>query len=109
MNPVRRQAFPPQAAREHGEYHEQKIVVSGSVPLGRELVLRQAPSRVETTRDGYPVKNLIGSKIDYRLTPSPGIDQAEIRNKGLVTGFGIFGAPGTGKTHLVLHILKGLL
>jgi hypothetical protein len=47
--------------------------------------------------------------MDYDLWPLPGNNRAAITDRGLVNGFGIFGAPGTGKTHLVMHILWGLL
>ena len=88
---------------------ERRIAVQGRVSLGKELKLKQSPAAVETTPEGHVIRSWMGQRIDYRLAPSPGLGPVEIVNDGLVTGFGIFGAPGTGKTRLLLHLLKQVL
>jgi hypothetical protein len=84
-------------------------VANGRISLGRELKLKQAAAAVETTTDGCPILNRMGQRIDYRLAPRSGAEDVAIVNDGLVNGFGIFGAPGTGKTHLLMHLLEQVL
>lgn len=46
-------------------------------------------------------------QLEYTLAPVN--RQLEISGEGLVTSYGIFGAPGSGKTHLFLYLLRQLL
>lgn len=45
--------------------------------------------------------------LQWTLTPEPGT--RELTDNALTASYGIFGAPGSGKTHLLLHILRQLL
>jgi hypothetical protein len=85
-----------------------RIVAEGRVELGRELKLKQSQAPADATTNGVPMRNWMGQRIDYRLAAASGAPPA-IVDDGLVNGFGIFGAPGTGKTHLLMHILEQIL
>jgi len=87
----------------------QRIQTTGSIDLGLEFEHKLFPAACEQDEDGNAIENWMGSRIEHTLVASPTGRRAAITGDGLVTGFGIFGAPGTGKTHLVLHILRSLL
>jgi hypothetical protein len=99
-------ADPEYVTRKAGE-----IEVRGlRVPVGRPLKLLQLPSGVRNSGEaGSGPANWMGNRIEYELVPAFGENETAISEKGLVTGYGIFGAPGTGKTHLVLQILERML
>jgi TraM recognition site of TraD and TraG len=87
-----------------------RIEVTGEIALGRPLKLLQLPTGAHSGgEDGPGVANWMGNRIEYELAPAFGEKDTAIRNHGLVTGYGIFGAPGTGKSHMVLQILERML
>jgi hypothetical protein len=92
-----------------------RIDPKGAISLGRSLKLVQLPAAppplpgTDPTRPAPAVDSWIGRRIQYQLVPSTPAEEIAITNHGLVTGYGIFGAPGTGKTRLVMHILKQVL
>jgi len=87
-----------------------RILVSGSVPVGRPLKLLQLPAGVRNTAaDGGSPANWMGNRIEYDLVPAWDEPNVAISDQGLVSGYGIFGAPGTGKSYLVMQILERLL
>ena len=92
-----------------------RIRVAGSLDLGTPLKLVQLPA-AEQAGDSTAEQKLtpaydgwIGRRIEYHLVPSREAPRIAITDAGLVTGYGIFGSPGTGKTRLLLHILKDAL
>jgi hypothetical protein len=96
-----------------------EIVVPGFLHIGelRERVAQvaRAPSRrLNTVRPEYlplyaslpPQHNnglIEGAPITYALRPQPGA--ALIEGAGLKTSYGIFGASGSGKSHLLVYLL----
>ncbi len=99
-----------------------KIKVDGEIRLGgrHELVQapRASPTDVFVTRSGgsaldYDTRSAnaddaLGQILEFRFSDRPVGDLA-IRGAGLVTSFGIFGSPGSGKTVLLMHLLEQLL
>src|SRR5687768_3106841 len=101
-----------------------KITVNGSIQLGLQHELIQGPrarTGIESmfaTRGSGPAylqdarrmgeDDTLGELLEFRFSHKP---QRELRtsNKGLVTSYGIFGAPGCGKTVLLKHLLEQLL
>lgn len=104
-----------------------KIEPKGRIHLGRQLVLEQyatAPAAVGfqfvTTlpEDGTipmienpsPTSNpgeLPRQELKYRLRQTS--TELYIENHGLTMSYGIFGAPGSGKTYLMLRLLRQIL
>ena len=46
-------------------------------------------------------------RLQYTLTPAGGT--VSVENSGLTASYGVFGAPGSGKTFLLMHMLKQIL
>jgi type IV secretory pathway TraG/TraD family ATPase VirD4 len=104
-----------------------RIEPKGRVQVGAALELVQAvrstrsrPSRFVTGRpvdgtlapiDNAPLDSRPGElpvqRLGYSLQPASG--EVWIEDDGLATAFGVFGAPGSGKTHLLLHLLRQVL
>jgi TraM recognition site of TraD and TraG len=104
-----------------------EIRVAGRIQLGRRLELTQeaAPAMTPMSRfdlglpdDGFiPAVDLpsLGARpgelpmqpLEWSLAPTD--SELHIEDQGLTTSFGIFGAPGSGKTHLLLHLLRQAL
>jgi hypothetical protein len=98
-----------------------KIDVQGKIHLGSRHELVQAPqdapssvysalgSRTSSDLGGLTKSdsNGLGEVLEFKLSDQP-TGQLHIAEKGLVTSFGIFGAPGSGKTVLLMHLLKQL-
>jgi len=100
-----------------------KIVVKGSIHLGTEHELDQAPSESKRT-ERYATRGA-GSSVQFSTTSADDHDSfgqllefkladkvernLQISDSGLVTSFGIFGAPGCGKTVLLMHLLEQVL
>ena len=97
------------------------ITVKGQLHIGLEHVLKPsveaAPAEQALTGDARP-PNLPFGKTISEVAPSGelamrrisyglkrGSNEIYIRNKGMVTSYGIFGAPGSGKTHLLTYLL----
>ena len=100
-----------------------KIVVEGTLHLGKRhnVVQRvRRASREETVRlnlgghaadfDSYAPREAdsIGEVLEFGLSDRPSGDLC-ISGAGMVTSFGIFGAPGSGKTVLLTRLLAELL
>jgi hypothetical protein len=99
-----------------------KVVVSGAIRLGLKARLVQerradngddrygsqsaSPVPGDRTYDGGEASAL-GTALETKLVETR--DELFIRDSGLVTSFGIFGAPGCGKTVLLMHLLKQVL
>lgn len=101
------------------------VEVTGRIHLGHELELVQKPSRTLSHSSTFQVGRPIGmppvdylprrsspgdlpaQRLDYSLTPTDA--QVFIEDKGLVASYGIFGAPGSGKTNLLLYLLHQML
>ena len=102
----------------------QKITVDGSIELGALHELVQAPRRrsgieskfatrgtgPEIARDArrFEPKDTLGEILEFRYG-TDSRDTLRIRGAGMVTSFGIFGAPGCGKTVLLMHLLEQVL
>jgi hypothetical protein len=105
-----------------------KIEPHGRVQLGTRLELEEfAPSAAEQSPFLYavglpddgsiapidsplPYANQGGlslQELDYRLQETDG--ELCLEDRGLTSSYGIFGAPGCGKTFLMLHMLRQLL
>ena len=96
-----------------------KIRVKGSISLGHERELIQAPVAQDDPHmvfDGagpshefdatnQPDDNKLGHELEYRLADN-NIGELRISDDGMVTSFGIFGAPGSGKTVMLMHLLE---
>jgi hypothetical protein len=102
-----------------------EIRVRGAITLGNELVLRQG-AQEQSVPDYYPL--IPGSvlpptewelprptpqgdidvrTIQYELAPGTG--SVRIGGPGLVLQYGIVGKPGSGKTHLLMHLLRQIV
>lgn len=101
-----------------------KIEVAGRINLGHELELTQEPLRAQQ-QEPRPMAvvsgpngefDTIAMKADHSMGQAyasrlsdGSLGPLEIKDKGLVTSFGIFGAPGCGKTRLLMHLLGQVL
>jgi hypothetical protein len=104
-----------------------KVSVVGAILLGEELLLQQESTLAQNDPDVR-----LGRPINARLSPAewmPAPDFPEgdveykpistelkptskamyIKDEGLMLQYGIIGKPGTGKTHLLTHILRQLV
>jgi hypothetical protein len=112
-------AAPPTIAEETFR----KIEVLGEISLGLRHKLVQKPRAAEGknrvgTGSAIPIPGTgtlqreeagsLGEILDSSFSDHP-IGELSIKNSGLVTSFGIFGAPGCGKTVLLMHMLKQVL
>jgi TraM recognition site of TraD and TraG len=102
-----------------------RIRISGTVHVGDEVELRQRIERPASAASFFTTGRPIGmpavehttqmraagelpmDRLAYSLVPSEG--DVYIENDGLVASYGIFGAPGSGKTHLLLYLLRQIL
>jgi TraM recognition site of TraD and TraG len=102
-----------------------RIIVDGRVHLGRarRLVQRaEAPepadwffdagrpagmAAIEYAPPAHAPGELAVERLSYSLAPAPG--ELFIEGDGLCASYGIFGAPGSGKTFLMMHLLGQLL
>jgi len=102
-----------------------RIRPQGEVQLGQEANLVQRPARasgagaffdagtpmglpeVEYAPRLAPSGQLSAQRLDYSL--EPGMQRLAISGDGLVTSYGIFGAPGSGKTHLLMYLMHQVL
>lgn len=100
-----------------------KIEVKGRILLGDEYELKLEPRR---DPDGQPVvarsvgsdrsfevmgldgANALGQRLEFHYSDKPQ-GKLYIEDAGLTTSFGIFGAPGSGKTVLLMHLLEQVL
>lgn len=98
------------------------IEVTGQILVGIERTLQQSAEAwsVGGQSDGggrpdgramtngmprrAPAGELAMRRIRYRLDPTT--SSVYIRDSGLTTSYGIFGAPGSGKTNLLKHLLR---
>jgi hypothetical protein len=104
-----------------------KIKVNGHIQVGFKHELQQATraglagsfasrqidSGGVTKRPDYdPISpensNTLGQILEFKFSPQS-IGELFIEGDGLVTSYGIFGAPGSGKTVLLMHLLKQVL
>lgn len=99
-----------------------KIKIDGRIQAGFRHELEQGP---RTGLDGSFRSHGVGSKVDHDPISSENTDslgellefrfssesigELYIEGAGLVTSYGIFGAPGSGKTVLLMHLLKQVL
>ncbi|HRI13556.1 MAG TPA: type IV secretion system DNA-binding domain-containing protein [Verrucomicrobiota bacterium] len=102
-----------------------KITVEGSIQLGLQHELVQGPRRVSgieamfATRGSGPEAeydahrfdkdDALGEVLEIRFSEQQIQPELRISGAGLTTSFGIFGAPGSGKTVLLLHLLEEVL
>lgn len=102
-----------------------RITVKDNVCVGQELELIQTAEHPSTVvsffdvgrPDGLPAIDYTPSlarpgelpmqRLVYSLTPTN--EKIYIENDGLCASYGIFGAPGSGKTHLLLYLLRQIL
>lgn len=101
-----------------------KITVQGEVNLGEELeLIQESTAKLDTKfrfSSGLPINNSL-SKVDIPYFKSerstlpaeqltwhlkPTRKQISITNKGLTESYMIFGGPGSGKTYLLMYLLK---
>lgn len=100
----------------------ERISIKGSIHVGRELNLIQAATRPSGAHSFFDVGRPQGMPtIDY--TPgsarpgelpmqqliyslADGDGEVCIKDDGLTASYGIFGAPGSGKTHLLRNLLQ---
>jgi hypothetical protein len=54
-------------------------------------------------------RDSLGELLEFRLSEHGVGEDLYINGSGLITSYGIFGAPGSGKTVLLLHLLKQVL
>lgn len=119
MSPEPASPLPPETNR------DLTIEPVGRIHIGYEMNLLQAPAaaaaaggfRFLATRpaDGVSAVDDVTSfaragelpsqQLEYSLVPIPD-DSAYIKDAGLTTSYGIFGAPRAGKTHLLLYLLR---
>jgi hypothetical protein len=99
-----------------------KIAVDGKIHLGMRLELVQEARTHGRSRDlsfnraryagldaiATKEANALGEILDFRLSDKA-IGDLHIEGAGLVTSYGIFGAPGSGKTVLLMYLLKQVL
>jgi TraM recognition site of TraD and TraG len=101
-----------------------KIKVDGCIQLGHRHELLQEPrpdpaASVQYVRSHGARRSIevgdsdnLGQLLEFRFSDAPADDKAadlRIEGAGMVTSYGIFGAPGSGKTVLLMHLLKQLL
>jgi hypothetical protein len=102
-----------------------KIEVHGKIHLGRECELNQRAEKTATRSSFFDIGRPIGMpSADYIPQRSPAgelpleklvhtLNETDnnlfIDGAGLVTSYGIFGAPGSGKTYLLTYLLNQLL
>lgn len=104
-----------------------RIVVEGRVQLGHDMVLEQGTSAPRRTRPRFavglpddgslprarrrpalpPDGTLTTTELDWRLRPGDG--DVALEDSGLTASYGIFGAPGSGKTYLLMHLVRQLV
>lgn len=104
-----------------------EVSVPGSVSLGAELtLLSDDPFHGNTAQDGRrlyaenssvaptdshrsapPRRALERRTVAHRLEPAGG--SVPIAGQGLVLQYGILGAPGSGKTNLLMHVLRQVI
>lgn len=100
------------------------IKPKGTIHLGRRMLLREEAGTKATTAFafavGLPEDGSIPAVEDPTPVGQPGElpmqslqywlektdEQLEIADRGLTMSYGIFGAPGSGKTHLMLRMLR---
>src|SRR6476659_4096586 len=98
-----------------------KIKVKGSLHLGRSLDLVQRVEKTFRTKSffdtGHPADGLLSRAMYAQPTNPAGVlpmerlehvlqdknDNLFIDNDGLCASYGIFGAPGSGKTYFLLY------
>src|SRR5215471_9925481 len=99
-----------------------KVEVKGRIRLGTCHDLVQAPRAAKSntysalgSRTSFDLGGLtksdtsgLGEVLEFNLSDASTGD-LHIEKKGLVTSYGIFGAPGSGKTVLLMHLLQQLL
>ena len=103
-----------------------EITCTGSIEIGERLEIHQTvqmdrteeePSLLAkyypTMRTSAATANAIGGpasglKAPRVLENAPNPSKVSISGAGLTNGYGIFGAPGTGKTRLMIHLLRQL-
>lgn len=97
-----------------------KITVDGCIRLGSRHALlqerREDPAKAtayvrsigSTKSFKVGVSDGIGQPYDFSFSKKP-IGELKIDGAGMVTSFGIFGAPGCGKTVLLMHLLEQVL
>ncbi|MBA3756356.1 MAG: type IV secretion system DNA-binding domain-containing protein [Nitrosomonas sp.] len=104
--------------------HFHKIEVKGKIHLGYRHELLQVTRQdltdgqyvarghgyqaVDSDPAKYRKEQGIGSVLDFKISDKP-IDDLFIEDSGLVTSYGIFGAPGSGKTVLLMYLLEQVL
>ena len=103
-----------------------KILVEGSVQIGTSLTLVQAPRRKRASHRfsiGLPEDGVLAKSDRRNALATPGRlpvqeltwtlhsveGNACIENRGLTASYGIFGAPGCGKTFMLMHLLRQLM
>lgn len=119
---------PPEAHAAHAaaepadDQRFHKIQVTGRIHLGKRYELEQRPrqqtTRLEVTDVSGPAidiegvrpeaRGLVGDAMEFAFADAPSGD-LWIEGNGLVTSFGIFGAPGCGKTVLLMYLLTQVL
>jgi hypothetical protein len=112
----------PSRAAAPGPASFDKIKVKGGLYLGERMKLIQTarrPSEEERVRYHFSgsaadfdacrpgSEGGVGEVLDYALEADRG-RRVEIKDDGMVTSYGIFGAPGSGKTVLMLNLLEQL-
>src|SRR5882672_118261 len=99
-----------------------EVRINGSIELGRKLQLESADpfggeeqvNRRQTVnaavpwydreRSVAPYKDVDRRAVEHKLDP---VDEpVPMSNQGLVLQYGILGAPGSGKTNLLKHMLR---
>jgi hypothetical protein len=106
---------------------DDRVKAKGKVRLGRQLELRQEAVASPPAGGGFVVGRPAGGfipavddpfagmtsgtlsaqRLEYSLAMTSG--ELFIEDDGLTTSYGIFGAPRTGKTHLLMYLLRQLL
>lgn len=102
-----------------------RIIVEGRVHLGRSMLLRQESHQHLDTGFRFsvgappvlsPMDDQPGTAVPGQLPVQQlqwsfedGDDDHYIEDRGLVGSYGIFGAPGAGKTFLLMHLLRQLM
>lgn len=113
-------------APQRGLPGDAKISVHGRVVVGARRDLRQrqvaqVPGAASSFFTGLPESGLLSpvdvpsstfssvptERLEWEVAPVPG--EVAITDAGLTAAYGIFGAPGSGKTHLLLGLLHQLL
>ena len=102
-----------------------RIAVKGKVHVGNLMDLEQRAEHklptvnrfalgrpagmpaFEFPQSGAPPGELQMEQLEYSLAPAEG--DVFIEDSGLTASYGVFGAPGSGKTYLMMHMLKQIL